>query len=911
MVLRKRVLACLSTGLFPLLSVSLVLISQAHALIIQPVVVKSALGEPFYAEIGLSDLDGIALNDLAIGMANAQELADLNVRGGSYNGTLSFNVQAQGSNRGVIVIRGRQPVNEPFVDFVLKVKNGQNTRLQRVNAMIDPIDKSRKMVNLQAPIQVSPAQAINLASSSSATLDPAALANEKPAASRERRLSVMNMPPPDMPVKLSASQTAKVAEIKSQDTKPPDTKTAKNKPRDVEVSTQARSNKPRHVVKNNESLWKIAKQLEPQLKQPVGQIMQQIRALNQDAFIAGDPNQLKRGVTLVLPEREQNTLLATAPPVMPASKPLVKTATTSTTAPANRSGRLPKAELTLVAPNMQGNAQGNSTTGQNVGSQPLPREIVLKIGQERRKTVLMQHEVSELDAQLALNDKKIAMLNAKLAELEHQLKTRNQVKKQPAPKQPQRALPPQKVANAFFPLVAFASIALFGLAPNTARAAEGDAAGFPLWIIIAVVVVVVGAIAAKVLQGKSANKRPARGKPKRPAKRAAPAAATPAKKEVPAARPVSPTATPVPVARPAAQPAATDVLQEVQSYIERDRYTQAVGLLKPAIAKDPQRSDLQVKLLEVYALQNDIDGFESQFAIVSSFNQPELIQHAEKMRTLLQPVATEDFSPVDDLSLNFESSKPASADTNTIEFNRQVAPEAPDMPQDIEVPSSAADQSLAELEAEFGFLQDIAPTKPATDSSFEVNLDEFDHKPQLQPQTNSVDFSPAARTTPANAVEDMPVDLEFDLNDSFILEEVQVPKTAPTSFSPPLDQPVAPQHVPVSPQINLDELHVEDTNWADGFDDQDFNIGTSTTPASKASVSVTPADQSGSAEDFLAKEFPFLVNLDVQQTNLELAESYIDLGERSSARELLGEVINQGNPQQQAQAQQLMQQLAS
>lgn len=907
MVLRKRVLSCLSTGLFPLLSVSLVFIAQAHALIIQPVVVKSALGEPFYAEIGLSDLDGIALNDLAVGMANAQELADLNVRGGSYTGALSFNMQAQGGNRGVIVIRSRQPINEPFVDFVLKVKNGQNTRLQRVNAMIDPVDKSRKMVNLQAPVQVSPAQAITLASSSTATLDPLAVASEKPVASRERRLSVMNMPPPDMPASPSASQTAsnKAADSKSQDAK-----TTKNQPRDVEVSTQARSNKPRHVVKNNESLWKIAKQLEPQLKQPVGQIMQQIRALNQEAFIAGDPNQLKRGVTLVLPEREQNTLLSTAPPVMPASKPLSKTATTTATASVSRSGRLPKAELTLVAPNMQGNAQGNSTTGQNVGSQPLPREIVLKIGQERRKTVLMQHEVSELDAQLALNDKKIAMLNAKLAELEHQLKTRNQVKKQPAPKQPQRALPPQKVANAFLPLAAFASIALFGLAPNTARAAEGDAAGFPLWMIIAVVVVVVGAIAAKVLMGKSDNKRPARGKPKRPAKRPAPAAVTPAKKEAPAARPVTPAATPVPVARPAAQPVATDVLQEVQSYIERDRYAQAVGLLKPAIAKDPQRSDLQVKLLEVYALQNDIEGFESQFGIVSSFNQPELIQHAEKMRTLVQPTA-EDFSPVDDLSLNFESSKPTTADTNTIEFNRQSAPAAPDLPQDIEVPSSAADQSLAELEAEFGFLQDVAPAKPVTDSSFEVNLDEFDHQPQLQPQTNSVDFSPAARTTPASSVEDMPVDLEFDLNDSFILEEVQVPKTAPTSFSPPQDQPVVPKNVPVPPQVNLDELHVEDTNWADGFDDQDFNIGTSTTPASKASVSVTPADQSGSAEDFLAKEFPFLVNLDVQQTNLELAESYIDLGERSSARELLGEVINQGNPQQQAQAQQLMQQLAS
>ncbi|MDR9778740.1 hypothetical protein RJJ65_40045, partial [Rhizobium hidalgonense] len=118
--------------------------------------------------------------------------------------------------------------------------------------------------------------------------------------------------------------------------------------------------------------------LEPELKQPVGQIMQRIRDMNEDAFIAGDPNQLRRGAILVLPENSRKSTLVAAPQAATPKPPTTKAPTSKTTAPIVRSGRLPKAELTLVAPNASGSAHGNSNTGQNVSSQPLPREIVLK-----------------------------------------------------------------------------------------------------------------------------------------------------------------------------------------------------------------------------------------------------------------------------------------------------------------------------------------------------------------------------------------------------------------------------------------------------------------------------------------------------------------------------------------------------
>ena len=889
MVLRKRLIASLSTGLLPLLSVSF-----SHALVIQPVQVKSALGEPFYAEIAISDLGTVSLSDISIDMANAQELADLGVTAGSFQGSLNFSVQNQSNGRGVIVVRSKQPINEPFMDFVLRIKNGQNTRLKKINALIDPPISNKKVVNLQ-PLAAS-ATELNLASSNTAVFEVNSASSENIAnEASERQLSVINAPPPDMTVKAQSNTNTKQTSISSN---------KNTTPAEIEVSTAAKNKTTNHTVRNNESLWKIAKQLEPELKQPVGQIMQRIRDMNKDAFIAGDPNQLRRGATLVLPEDTRKATLVAAPQTTATKKPLSNKPITTTQAPLNRSGRLPKAELTLVAPTVQGSAHGNSDKGQNVGSQPLSREIVLKVGQERRKTVLMQHEVTELDAQLALNDKKIAMLNAKLAELEHQLKMRNQAKKQPVQKQPMQAVPPKKAANAILPIVAFASIALFGLSPNMAHAADGDG-GFPIWLIPVALLII--AIIVKVVQGKSTDKKPAaRGKAKRPVRKPS----TSPRQEQPAARPVTPTAqssAPVAVARPAAQPEA-DVLQEVQSYIERDRFTQAVGLLKDAVAKQPERVDIQVKLLEVLALQNDIDGFEHQFNVVNSFNQPEISAHAEKMRALLQPKANDDLDSLD-LSLDFTPSKPQPS-SNVMEFDAGTA--STDVLNDLDLPASSNDdQSLAELEAEFGFTQELAtsptsaPSKlDSIDNTFDISLDDLETSTQLQPQNNQADLAPLV-----DVAKDQPVDLEFDLSDSFNLEEVE----SPTTFEFDLDEPKPSTQIaaePAKPAINLNELSVEDTNWADGFDDQDFNIGADVSTAQTAAA--TPAAESGTnASDFLSKEFPFLVNLDVQQTNLELAESYINLGERSSARELLDEVISQGNPQQQAQAQHLMQKLVS
>ncbi len=904
MVLRKRIFAGLSTGLLPLLSASL-----SHALVIQPVQVKSAIGEPFYAEIAISDLGASNLQDISVGLANPQELSGLGIKIGNAP-NLNFSVQPRSSSQGVIIVSGTQPVNDPFLEFVLRVKSGSNIRLQRVSALLDPKDNKKTALALAPKTQVvTEGGFVNLATSNSATLPPdmqqASRATSK-LDTTEQPLAVISNMPPSMDDTSSATLTYTPPANKA------NVPTTVPVVKEIEVSTEKKQQQ-RHVVKNNESLWKIAKQLEPQMNQSVDQIMKTIRDMNKDAFIAGNPNQLRRGATLILPERDQNTTLVNrALPAPLDHKKVVKSNLNETTTQTRRSGILPKAELTIIAPTANGIALGNSTKGRTTGSQPLSRELALKLGQERRKTVSMQHEVSELNAQLTLNDKKIAMLNAKLAEMEQQLKNRKQ--KQKTTKQ---ASTQQKVVNAFAPVIAVAALALAGFSPNLAYAAEGEGGGFPIWIIPVVILVI--AIIAKVMHDKSGanakNKRNAKGKNKRPTSRPATTQRTDTPATTSQARPVS--APQVPVERKTPTPA-TDVLQDAQSYIDRERYTQAIGILKQAIDQSPQRIDLQIKMLEVYALQNDAVAFDKQHIVVTNFNQAEASAHADKLKQLLHVVPEKPSSHInleDGLEFSPSFSKQdlvEPLDTSSEEF-------FPDALQDTtpkSTPSSATDdvdQSLAALEAEFGFGQEPTAFSPATAPA-------APSKPAAQ-QANRIDFSlddfkPETKATP----EETSIDLEFDVSDSFTVEEIKAFDNEPQSLG--FKQDVPPAAPPAAPVVetNLDGMTLEETNWAEGFDDLDFSL--EETPASAAPVAapvIEPSQPiaaetiaaSNDPDDFLLKEFPFLVNIDVQQTNLELAESYINLGEARSARELLNEVVSLGTSQQKAQAQYLMQNLPS
>lgn len=70
-----------------------------------------------------------------------------------------------------------------------------------------------------------------------------------------------------------------------------------------------------------------------------------------------------------------------------------------------------------------------------------------------------------------------------------------------------------------------------------------------------------------------------------------------------------------PIAAPLVAPTADrsdDVLDKAQSHIGAGRLNQAATLLEEGIKQEPQRSDLRLKLMEVYGQQGDRDAFVAQ-----------------------------------------------------------------------------------------------------------------------------------------------------------------------------------------------------------------------------------------------------------------------------------------------------------
>ncbi|ALF59068.1 FimV/HubP family polar landmark protein [Psychrobacter urativorans] len=117
----------------------------------------------------------------------------------------------------------------------------------------------------------------------------------------------------------------------------------------------------------------------------------------------------------------------------------------------------------------------------------------------------------------------------------------------------------------------------------------------------------------------------------------------------------------------------------------------------------------------------------------------------------------------------------------------------------------------------------------------------------------------------------------------------------------------------ITPALDDQTLTFDDDT---GIDEFDFNTDTtSITTTSPVTSENSRIDSDSAIKDTLpsadvaaqfAADFDFVNTLDNHQVTLDLANQYLQLGEYDSAKRLLNEVVAQGNPEQQQQAQELL-----
>lgn len=312
----------------------------------------------------------------------------------------------------------------------------------------------------------------------------------------------------------------------------------------------------RHPVVAGDSLWLIARRLREQGSELSQQaLMEAIHALNPDAFVAGDRNRLLTGRALLLPDAARPRSADPAPAVG-----AVETAPVADVAPEQPA-------VAAVAPSQADELQllqdRQSRLDQELASQSA-ENLQLQQG-----LALLQVQLQQLQGQLALKDAQLAQLSSQVAAA---------------------AAPPGREISAEH------------AAPPPAAVTE-PASSHLWWAGSAGLLLLLGALAW-------AARRRAKGQPE-PRQGGAPAEQVMAHSRAPLA--TAPLLAPV-EALPLKPAAADEPLEAVSVYIAYGRFSEARGLLEGALAEQPQRTDLRLRLLEVLAAQGDAAAFAREQA---------------------------------------------------------------------------------------------------------------------------------------------------------------------------------------------------------------------------------------------------------------------------------------------------------
>jgi pilus assembly protein FimV len=347
-----------------------------------------------------------------------------------------------------------------------------------------------------------------------------------------------------------------------------------------------------------------------------------------------------------------------------------------------------------------------------------------------------------------------------------------------------------------------------------------------------------------------------------------------------------------------------DPIAEAEVYLAYGRDAQAEEILKEALKKDAQRQEIYLKLLEIHAQHNKPSAFETVATELYSVSggQGEVWQKAMALGRQLDPgnplfaeagsapavatalaTGTEDATP----PLEHEAPPPPSA---------QVFPISSEPKADIRA-AKEMDFSLDEdisLSPTSGMAGDVkTPAAILAGAAQEVAKSTHRHEPGV---AKAAPFADESMTVPGRSVSFEPESMpKFDLD--FNLEESSRPGPTLTPITPPAApksseparaaEPVlaavggtvpAPQLARPAAAIELDKLDLSFDPQRSTFEDP------------------TPSVLDGQWHD--------------AATKLDLAKAYQEMGDVEGAREILQEVLHEGDDQQKAEAQALLTKLA-
>jgi pilus assembly protein FimV len=359
-----------------------------------------------------------------------------------------------------------------------------------------------------------------------------------------------------------------------------------------------------------------------------------------------------------------------------------------------------------------------------------------------------------------------------------------------------------------------------------------------------------------------------------------------------------------------------DPIAEAEVYMAYGRDAQAEEILKEAMTKDPNRHEIQQKLLEIYASRKNLVAFETLagelYAAIGGKpsavwdkvaemgreldpNNPlyavasPVVGAAEAPAAKLEPMPASNLMEqaesraVDELGLNLEEETPAEATVAEPVTEANVEEEVLDFGQGLDFETGVQEPVEAIKSAE---------AKPVHEEEQPLSLDLETIIPQAV-EKKSAAAETAAPARQAEEVEDFGLEHELDF-------DLGLDTTVAAAEAEDVAAAAAAEHEgALDFDFNLDEEVPAQAHAAEAAA-HELDLSGISLELEEAPTVAEPepvADVGGEEWQEVA-------------TKLDLAKAYLEMGDKEGAREILQEVADEGNSQQQTDAKALLAELA-
>ncbi len=703
MRLRQLVLAC---------GFSTFALSQfASALGLGEVTLKSALNQPLEAEIKLLDTGDLSPEQILISLASPADFERNGIERTYFYSELQFDVDLKAPGGPKVIVTSRSPVREPYLNFLIEARWTAGRLLREYTLLMDlpTFTEGAATAAVAAPSKRSSSIAEPPKNTSPQTYHPVSTSGSTPSTGK---------PSP----KISGDQ---------------------------------------YKVRANDTLWEIAEGVRGSSGASVHQAMIALYEANPEAFINGNINLLRRGQILRIPDAQEMTSTSRSAAVRQFAQQIQDSGlgaqlnASRRTDTAHSVSKGVSGSVKLTAPSVStGTGQGSgSNQGSGAGLETELAATLEELDKSKAENSELSSRVKDLEAQIATMEQLVAVSNEKMRALQLAAEQQNSATSQAVSADSasiasslSSAVPiagAVALTSAESSVVASASSSAASKAAVTPVVAASKKVVAPPPEPTAVDVLVENApwlgLGGLVLglggylfyrRRKEAEQVVAEDnfdpdvfamdselQPEEPQEEFDESLALDEQSEFVEEAPV--------------EAETGDAVAEAEIYIAYGQLDKAEDLLQNALKKDPDASEVRLKLLEVYSHKQDLTGFDKEYALLAAVAGGALLTRAAELRAAIPGAEASELPlPVSDSAdssvaedFNF-ADLDLTDDTDSFTSESQASVDLADEPLDF-------DLDLGEDFAEAG-------DEPLADSSFSLD-DEDEFAAVEAPQSLGVD----------------------------------------------------------------------------------------------------------------------------------------------------------------------------